>query len=224
VARQVVVTGCSRGIGRALVEAFQERGIAVAGCARSSNAVAELGPAPRFRPLDVCDGDGLEDWVRDLEADQFEADLVIANAGTLNVRAPFWKVSNKEFSDVVDVNVKGVFQTLKAFTPGMIERGRGTLVALSSGWGRSTSPEVAPYCASKFAIEGLMGSIAQELPGGLAAVALSPGVVHTEMLKRAFGEKDASMAVEPSDWGREAVEFLLSLGPDHSGSSLSFQR
>ena len=120
-ARQVVVTGCSRGIGRALVEAFQERGIAVAGCARSSNAVAELGPAPRFRPLDVCDGDGLEDWVRDLEADQFEADLVIANAGTLNVRAPFWKVSNKEFSDVVDVNVKGVFQTLKAFTPGMIE-------------------------------------------------------------------------------------------------------
>jgi len=106
----------------------------------------------------------------------------------------------------------------------MIERGRGTLVALSSGWGRSTSPEVAPYCASKFAIEGLMGSIAQELPGGLAAVALSPGVVHTEMLKRAFGEKDASMAVEPSDWGREAVEFLLSLGPDHSGSSLSFQR
>lgn len=222
--RQVIVTGCSKGIGRALVSEFQTRGVEVAGCARQGSLLEELGSDPHFRAVDVCDEQGMMRWAEDLRHSGFSPDLVIANAGLLNVRAPLWKVSGEEFSSVIDVNVKGVHHTLRAFIPGMLESGSGVLVALSSGWGRSTSPEVAPYCASKFAVEGLIGSLAQELPSGLAAVALSPGVVHTEMLSRAFGSADAALAVEPAEWAHSAVDFLLDLDSADSGKSLSFQR
>lgn len=64
----------------------------------------------------------------------------------------------------------GVMHVVRAFLPAMIERRRGVVVNFSSGWGTSTSPYVASYCASKHAIEGLTGALAQELPEGLAAV------------------------------------------------------
>ncbi len=73
-------------------------------------------------------------------------------------------------------------------------------------------------------MEGLVGSLAQELPEGVAAVALSPGVVHTEMLSRAFGSADAALAVEPAEWASSAVPFFLGLNESDSGKSLSFQR
>lgn len=63
------------------------------------------------------------------------------------------------------------------------------IVNISSGWGRSTSPEVAPYCASKWAIEGLTQALAQELPSGMVTVALNPGIIHTDMLNICFGEE-----------------------------------
>ena len=65
------------------------------------------------------------------------------------------KVSEEEFSRLIDINIKGVASMIRLLVPAMIERGRGVIVNFSSGWGRSTSPEVAPYCASKWAIEGL---------------------------------------------------------------------
>ena len=64
----------------------------------------------------------------------------------------------------MDVNVKGVANVIRAFVPAMVAKKRGVIVNLSSGWGRSTAAEVAPYCATKYAIEGLTLSLAQELP------------------------------------------------------------
>jgi NAD(P)-dependent dehydrogenase (short-subunit alcohol dehydrogenase family) len=102
----------------------------------------------------------------------------------------------------------------------MIHRGRGVVVNFSSGWGRSTSPEVAAYCASKWAIEGLTQAIAQELPPGLAAVALNPGIINTDMLQSCLGE--ASAAYPSADqWAEAAGPYLLSLGPKDNGHTLT---
>ena len=84
------------------------------------------------------------------------------------------------------VNVSGTLNVIRAFVPAMIAAGRGVIANLSSGWGRSTDALVGPYCASKYAIEGLTGSLAQELPRPLAAVAVSPGVIDTDMLRRCW--------------------------------------
>ncbi|MEO0410037.1 MAG: SDR family oxidoreductase, partial [Cyanobacteria bacterium P01_A01_bin.135] len=86
--------------------------------------------------------------------------------------------------------------------------------------GRSTSPEVAPYCASKWGIEGLTRSLAQELPSGLAAVALNPGIIHTDILEQCFGAASSSYDTV-ADWRLRAVPYLLSLGPRHNGQALS---
>lgn len=222
--RQVIITGCSRGIGKALVEQFCASSVTVGGCARSTDLVRELGDDPYFRCVDVTDFEAMEKWAQDLDEVGMVPDLVIANAGYLSEPAPLWKTSTQEFDAVIDVNVKGVANTARAFVPRMIDARRGTFVALSSGWGRSTSAGVAPYCASKFAVEGLIGALSQDLPDGVSAVALSPGVVHTDMLTRAFGAQEASHAVDPAQWAAGAVEFLLSLGPVCNGQSLSFER
>ena len=83
-----------------------------------------------------------------------------------------------------------------------------------------TAPEVAPYCASKWAIEGLTRAMAQELPNGLAAIPLNPGIVDTDMLRSCFGGK-ASHYLSPEEWAKAAVPFLLKLGPRDNGKPLT---
>jgi NAD(P)-dependent dehydrogenase (short-subunit alcohol dehydrogenase family) len=102
----------------------------------------------------------------------------------------------------------------------MIARGKGVIINLSSGWGRSTSPHVAPYCASKFAVEGLTQALAQELPPGLAAIPLNPGIIDTDMLRQSWGG-DASQYPTAKAWAERAVPFLLNFGRKENGRSLS---
>jgi NAD(P)-dependent dehydrogenase (short-subunit alcohol dehydrogenase family) len=146
--------------------------------------------------------------------------LLLNNAAVVNRNAPLWEVPPAEFSQVIDVNIKGVHNVLRHFLPSMLERGSGVVVNFSSGWGRSTSPEVAPYCATKYAVEGLTLALAQELPSGMCAVPLNPGIINTDMLRSCFGENAASYPT-PEQWAIKAVPFLLKLGPRDNGRSLT---
>ena len=98
----------------------------------------------------------------------------------------------------------------------MIARKSGVIVNFSSGWGRSADAEVAPYCASKWGIEGLTRALARDLPRGLAAVPLNPGIVDTDMLRSCFGAQ-AGQYLGPAEWAETAVPYLLGLGPADSG-------
>lgn len=100
---------------------------------------------------------------------------------------------------------------------------KGTIVNLSSGWGRSVDADVAPYCAAKWAVEGLTRALAEELPRGMAAVALSPRMVNTDMLKRCFGT-DADNYLGPQKWAAKAVRFILGIRPRDNGRSLTTPR
>jgi NAD(P)-dependent dehydrogenase (short-subunit alcohol dehydrogenase family) len=220
---RVLVTGVSRGLGRAMAEGFMERGHTVVGCARSSRDVKELSlryAAPhRFDVVDVAQEKQVRDWAAKVLADG-PPDLLLNNAALVNGNAVLWEVPGEEFSSVVDVNIKGVFYVIRHFVPAMVDRGEGIIVNFSSGWGRSTSPEVAPYCATKWAIEGMSQALAQELPRGMAAVPLNPGIIHTDMLASCFGE-NASDYPTPETWARSAVPFLLALGAKDNGRPLS---
>ena len=220
----IVITGVSRGLGLALTEKFIELGHTVLGCARSSEAVEKLNQkysSPHnFTCLDVANDDRVKAWATEMLANYSPPDLLINNAGVTNHLAPLWNVSNEEFSQVIDVNIKGTANVIRHFVPAMIARKSGIIVNLSSGWGRSTSPEVAPYCASKWAIEGLTRSLAQELPGGMAAVPLNPGIIHTDMLEISFGE-DAASYTSVKAWVQKAVPFLLMLKPSDNGEPLT---
>jgi len=209
-----------------MAEGFIERGHVVAGCARSEEAIAELGsvngPPHAFQVVDVSREDEVAAWAATV-LKEAAPDLLVNNAGVINRNASLWEVPGEEFSHVVDVNVKGVANVIRHFVPAMVERGRGVIVNFSSGWGRSTAPEVAPYCASKWAVEGLTGALAAELPSGMAAVAFNPGIIDTEILRSCFGEASASYP-DPTTWARRAVPQILEIGPQQNGRPLSVTR
>jgi NAD(P)-dependent dehydrogenase (short-subunit alcohol dehydrogenase family) len=220
----IVITGVTRGLGLALVHGFVELGHTVVGCGRSADAIAELRadfPSPHdFEVVDVTDGPQVMAWARRILGGLGAPDLLLNNAALINRNAPLWEVPADEFDQVIDVNLKGVANVVRAFVPAMIARGSGVIVNLSSGWGRSTSPEVAPYCATKWGVEGLTRAMAQELPKGLAAVPLNPGIIDTAMLRSTFGGK-AGGFLSPEEWAKDAVPFLLKLGPKDNGKPLT---
>lgn len=223
-AKVIVLTGCTRGLGRALVERFAAKGHTVFGCGSNAGLVRELagrfGPPHDFAAVDVGDAAAVSAWAGRLLEAHGPPDLLINNAAVMNRPAPLWEVPADEFDRLIDVNVKGVANVVRAFVPAMAARKSGVIVNLSSGWGRSTSPEVAPYCASKYAVEGLTLALAQELPKGMAAVPLNPGVIDTDMLRSAWGAGAGSYP-SPQKWAVKAAEFLLALGPRDNGRSLS---
>ena len=217
----IVLTGASRGLGRAMLEGFLARGHTVAACARSKISVEAKNANPKlFASLDVCDASEVEGWAKSVIAEVGAPDLLINNAALINRSAPLWELTAEEFDPVIDVNINGVFKVIRAFVPVMIRKNRGVIVNFSSGWGRSTAPEVAPYCATKWAIEGLTQALAQELPPGMAAVPLNPGVIDTEMLRSCFGGSAGSYP-KPESWAKAAVPFLLKLGAQHNGQALT---
>lgn len=222
--KHVVITGASRGLGRALALGFHSSGWSISACATDPAAIeelrAELGPAHLAMICDVTLPAAVETFAARALERFGPPDLLLNNAAVVNRNAPLWEVSNEEFSRVIDVNLKGVHGIIRAFLPSMIEHGSGVVVNFSSGWGRSTSPEVAPYCATKWGIEGLTSALAVELPNGLAAVALNPGIIDTRMLRTSFGDA-AGGYPKPELWAKSAVPFLASLGPRHNGQSLT---
>jgi NADP-dependent 3-hydroxy acid dehydrogenase YdfG len=220
----IVITGVSQGLGLAMTENFIELGHTVCGCARSTEAVQNLnqkfGTPHHFASVDVADERQVKAWAEQLLANYSSPDLLINNAALINQPAPLWEVDNEEFSRLIDVNIKGVANVIRYFVPAMIKRNSGIIVNLSSGWGRSTSPEFAPYCASKWAIEGLTQALAQELPSGMAAIPLNPGIIHTDMLEVCFGEEAAAYTAV-KDWVKKAVPFLLQMAPKDNGVPLT---
>ncbi|MGK7904004.1 MAG: SDR family oxidoreductase [Hormoscilla sp.] len=220
----IVITGVSKGLGLGMTEKFIELGHRVLGCARSASEVEKLNQkfaAPHnFTAVDVADERQVKAWAAKLLANYSAPDLLINNAAAMNHPAPLWQVDRAEFDQLIDVNIKGVANVIRHFVPGMISRQNGIIVNFSSTWGRSTSPQVAPYCASKWAIEGLTRALAQELPAGMAAIPLNPGIIHTDMLETCFGDHAAAY-MPVKDWAEKAVPFLLGLSPKDNGSPLT---
>ena len=222
--KHVVITGASRGLGKAMAMHFAADGWAVSGCGTDAKALASLsqtlGPSHHISACDVTDPTAVQSFAEAATARFGAPDLLLNNAATIHPNQVLWEVSAEDFSRVIDVNLKGVHLVIRAFVPGMIRRGTGVIVNFSSGWGRSTSPEVAAYCSTKWGIEGLSSALAQELPRGLAAVALNPGIIDTRMLRSCFGE-EAGAYPSPEQWAKTAVPYLQSLGPQHNGRALT---
>jgi NAD(P)-dependent dehydrogenase (short-subunit alcohol dehydrogenase family) len=220
----ILITGVTRGLGRAMTEEFIRLGHTVLGCGRSEKGIAQLQkqfPPPNdFAAVDVASDEQVAAWAKRILKSHGAPDLLLNNAGLINRSAKLWEIGADEFSRVIDVNIKGVANIIRCFVPAMVARRAGVIVNFSSGWGRSTDAEVAPYCATKWAIEGLTQALAQELPPGMAAVPLNPGIINTDMLRSCFGGSAASYPMPP-EWAKIAVPFLLKFGPSDNGKPLN---
>jgi NAD(P)-dependent dehydrogenase (short-subunit alcohol dehydrogenase family) len=222
--RFVVITGATRGLGRALVKEMSGLGHVVAGCGRSAGAIADLNRVPgtphSFEVVDVRSDEAVRAWADAVLKKHGPPDLLLNNAAVINRNAPLWKIPASEFDEVVGINLSGVANVLRHFLPAMVSRRRGVIVNFSSGWGRSADADVAPYCTTKWGIEGLTRALANELPKGMAAVPLNPGIIDTDMLRSCFGGSAAGYS-PPETWAKSAAPFLLRLGPADNGRPLT---
>ena len=221
--KTILITGVTRGLGRALAEWYIAHGHTVIGCGRSAeilNLRFTFGAPHDFTALDVTEENKVALWAEHVLARHGAPDLLINNAALMNNPGPLWQVPAAEFNKLVDVNLKGVANVIRHFGPAMVARQQGVIVNLSSGWGRSTSANFAPYCASKFAIEGLTKALAQELPAGMAAVPLNPGVIDTDMLRQSWSDGAANFP-KAGAWAKVAAPFILQLGAKDNGQSVS---
>jgi len=221
---KILITGVTKGLGRVLADTYMAEGHTVIGCGRDPEKILDLrfgcGERHRFDIVDVSQANKVSVWYETVSASHGAPDLIINNAALMNEPAPLWEISPAEFKQLIDVNVTGVFNVIRYFVPDMVARGSGVVVNLSSGWGRSVSPGVAPYCASKYGIEGLTKALAAELPDPMAAVPLNPGVINTEMLQKCSAESAQAQPM-PEEWVKQAAPFILQLDRKDNGESLS---
>ncbi|KAL6329256.1 hypothetical protein AAG906_014868 [Vitis piasezkii] len=237
--RTVLITGVGKGLGRALALEIAKRGHTVVGCSRSQDRLTSLQSelssvvsSPQsdsavsssdrhfFMTVDVRSNSSVEELARAVMEKKGVPDIIVNNAGTINRNNRIWEVPEEEFDTVIDTNVKGTANVMRQFIPLMIENKQGIIVNMSSGWGRSAAAQVAPYCASKWAVEGLSRSVAKELPSGLAIVALNPGVINTDMLMSCFGGS-AALYQTPEAWAPKAASMILNLTAADNGASLT---
>jgi NAD(P)-dependent dehydrogenase (short-subunit alcohol dehydrogenase family) len=220
--KRIVVTGVARGLGRAICEVLVRQEHTIIGCARSPAAIESLrsryGSAHTFSVTDVSQVAQVDAWAEETLATVGIPDLVLNNAAVINANANLWEVPPEEFRAVCEVNLLGTYAVIRAFLPAMLRQGRGGIVNFSSTWGQTTAPQVAPYCATKWGVEGLTQALAQELPSGMFAVAFNPGVINTEMLQSCFGSSAAAYPAA-QEWAEQAVPFLLKLDANDNGLS-----
>ena len=212
-----VVTGASRGIGRAIAALLASEGAAVAGCARrvsGDHFVDDLDPAERARHLvAACDVRRREEVIRfrDLVLARLGApDILVNNAGSV-ARASIETLPEETWDDVLAANLKSMFLVIQAFLPALRGRGRGRIINMASIAGRRGTPHLVAYCAAKHGVVGLTRAMAEELrPDGIAVNAICPGSVDTEML--AIGRPGAKPEMTPAEVARAAL-FLAADAP-----------
>ncbi|RLL70726.1 SDR family NAD(P)-dependent oxidoreductase [Streptomyces sp. Z26] len=187
--RTALVTGGGGGLGRAIARALVAEGARVVITGRDEaalRATAErLGPRVTHRVCDVSRPDAVEALARSLDGE--EVSVLVNNAGIAGPVAPLTEISPRDWDEVFDVNVRGVFLMCRAFLPPMTARGTGDVVNIASVSGKRPLLRRTPYCASKMAVLGLTTTLAGEVgPLGVTVNSLSPGPVSGPRMERNF--------------------------------------
>jgi NAD(P)-dependent dehydrogenase (short-subunit alcohol dehydrogenase family) len=223
----VLITGASRGLGRALFEGFARAGARAVGVARGAaelGAVAEGLRARGFRahalPADIADANAIYPLAGAAQALVGPIDVVIHDASTLGPTPlrPLLDTECEDFARVLEVNLLGPFRLSKALAGGMALRRRGIIVNISSDAAISAYPNWGAYGVSKAALDHLTRAWAAELAGsGVIAVSADPGEMDTVMHRAALPGADSASLAAPSEVAAGLMRWIARLTPADSG-------
>ncbi|MFC7405406.1 SDR family oxidoreductase [Georgenia alba] len=190
-ARTALVTGATRGIGRAIAVGLARAGLDVGVVARDAarleevaGEVRDLGRKAVVAVADVTDSAAVESAVRAVEDGLGSVDLLVNNAGRIDAEVPLWEADPDEWWAIMETNVRGPFLVSRAVVPGMLARGGGRVIDLNSGSGTRDTAHTTAYYASKTALFRIGGALHEAgYDRGLRAFELAPGVVVTDMTR-----------------------------------------
>jgi NAD(P)-dependent dehydrogenase (short-subunit alcohol dehydrogenase family) len=223
--KTVVITGASRGIGAEAARVFAAAGANVALIARSGAAIdaleLEIGSQALALPCDVADYASVDAAIHKAKDTFGSVDVLINNAGVIEPISQLADADPDEWGQVIDINLKGVFNGMRAALPMMIAAGGGSILTISSGAAHGPVEAWSHYCASKAAVNMLTQCVHHENgTDGIRAIGLSPGTVATQMQReiKASGVNPISQldwdVHIPADWPARALLWMCDADAD----------
>jgi NAD(P)-dependent dehydrogenase (short-subunit alcohol dehydrogenase family) len=220
-----VITGASRGIGAAIAEKLASLG---ASCVlggrhreslqKAADRISQNGNKVEMQTCDVSDLSSVTAFSQFVERTLGRIDILVNNAGIGGKGGPLHDLTPDVWDQVLNTNLRGVYYCIRAFTPLMIRNGGGDIVNISSLAGKNALPNGAAYAASKWGLNGLTYSVAEELRNYKIRVSVvCPGSVHTDFSP--FSKKDTSKMLQPEDVAH-AVEMLVTQAPQSFASEI----
>lgn len=231
-----IVTGGGRGIGRAIAERLAAEGAAVAVVARSVDQLAatvegieRVGGVALPAPADVTRREQVDEAVARVEKGLGPVSLLVNNAATLSVVGPMWEVDPEAWWRDIEVSLRGAFLCSRAVLPGMIRRGGGRIVNMTSLFGARPSQYTTSYACAKAALFRLSEGLAEEgRAHGVRVLSVSPGWVRTEMTDRLIRSEEGCRwlpelnALPEQEWvGPERAAALVAFLASGRGDDLS---
>jgi len=221
-----VVTGAGRGIGAAIALRLASLGASIVLCGRSMKPLQETasqigsadGGQSKVMQCDVSSLESVQVLAAFVEQNFGRTDILINNAGVGAFAAPLHQLTPEEWEKVLNTNLRGVYYCIRSFAPMMIRAKTGHIVNISSLAGKNALPNGAAYAASKWGLNGLSYSVAEELrPHNIRVAVVCPGSVDTELSPHAG--KDPNKMLKPDDVAH-AVEMLVTQAPQSFVSEL----
>ncbi|MGA8430232.1 MAG: SDR family NAD(P)-dependent oxidoreductase [Candidatus Sulfotelmatobacter sp.] len=213
-----LITGAGRGIGAAIAGSLCRLGATAVLCGRTrppldatAKAIASAGGRAEAVPCDVSDLASVEAASRQVQNSLGRVDVLVNNAGIGGFRHPLHELPPDAWDEILNINLRGVYYMIRAFAPMMMAAGSGHIINISSLAGKNALPNGAAYAASKWGLNGLTYSVAEELRGhNIRVSVICPGSVDTELSPHAG--KDHAKMLQPEDVAH-AVEMLVTQAP-----------
>jgi 3-oxoacyl-[acyl-carrier protein] reductase len=220
-----VVTGAGRGIGAAIARKLAVMGASVVLCGRTlkllemtAASISALGGQAQPFACDVTDLASVQALAATVQSNFGRIDMLINNAGVGSFAAPLHEMTPEAWEKILNTNLRGVFYCVRSFAPLMIKAGAGHIVNISSLAGKNALPNGAAYAASKWGLNGLSYSIAEELrEHGIRVSVVCPGSVDTELSPHTG--KDPNKMLKPDDVAH-VVAMLVTQAPQSFASEV----
>ena len=225
--KRILISGGSKGLGKALAQRFAREGAKLALCARHSDTLKlvaqelkDIGTEVVWRPCDVGDPKQVQEFVSAVLDEYDYVDVLVNNASAVIPLKNIADYSTQEWEDVVRININGTFHLTRAVLSSMIKRKAGAIINVSSSVGRSIRAQWGAYAVSKFGLEAFTQILAEELrPHNISVNSVNPGAMATEMRQIVHPEEDQKLLRKP-----ELVTELFVYLASNDGAGISGQQ
>ena len=225
--KRIVISGASKGLGKALAQRFAREGASVAMCARNPEALEkvaleleEIGTRVVWRACDISNAEQVRNFFA-VVLEKFEyVDVLVNNASAISPLRSIADYNHEEWEEVIRVNMNGLFYLSQAVLPSMMRRKQGTIINVSSSVGRAIRAQWGAYAVSKFGLEGFTQLLAEELrPYNISVNSVNPGAMATDMRRIVHPEEDQKLLRKP-----ELVTELFVYLASNDGAGISGQQ